>query len=465
MIRFLFVTILSLSAFVGVKAVHTDNDSISEKRLLAIAYRSRLGIECEVNLKKAAAIYGRLAAKGNARAMTELGKMYLTGDGIEKDTKRAARLFGAAAKQGNTNAMCELARMYQTGAAGTANLHKAFALYLKAARLGSAQGLYGAGYMMYKGHGVRQNYKAAVKFLEKGAAMGHSGCELLLGSYYANDFDGEGDMEKAQQHYNRASRHGNSWTVDVTKYNVLDSIMARKSRKGKWKHVRKGVIPQRGMRRHTGNATPSVICGKWSGTAYTYDWSRQVVTGEQDMSLEVENIGDSVRMSYFVGDSLCSSWTAVYLDDKYDSKKVNAEHNPYSWTVIASRFEKKDDVLFAELKTLNLNSRELRRPVMAVLKRDGDNGAMSADDTFKFVRVSAKGSVLSFVIDAETDMDVELSIGSARGYDYRNLGSRKLTSGRNIFTIDALSLQSGVYAVSVSHKDERHSKTVTVRRQ
>ena len=46
--------------------------------------------------------------------------------------------------------------------------------------------------------------------------------------------------------------------------------MARKNRKGKWKHVRKGVIPQRGMRRHTGNATPSVIWGKWSGTAYTY---------------------------------------------------------------------------------------------------------------------------------------------------------------------------------------------------
>ena len=65
-------------------------------------------------------------------------------------------------------------------------------------------------------------------YLRKGSEKGHSGCDFLLGSYYANGMNGTPNYEKAQKHYNMAVKRGHNWTIDLTQYNTLDSIKIKK---------------------------------------------------------------------------------------------------------------------------------------------------------------------------------------------------------------------------------------------
>ena len=53
-----------------------------------------------------------LAAQGNADAQLLLGRMYLMGQGVSKDTGQAAKWFKASAEQGNTDAQFMLGSMY-----------------------------------------------------------------------------------------------------------------------------------------------------------------------------------------------------------------------------------------------------------------------------------------------------------------------------------------------------------------
>ena len=58
----------------------------------------------------------RLAAeRGNAFAQTQLGRIYQSGEGVERDCEEAARWFSLAADQGSPAARFALGRMYLTG--------------------------------------------------------------------------------------------------------------------------------------------------------------------------------------------------------------------------------------------------------------------------------------------------------------------------------------------------------------
>jgi hypothetical protein len=60
--------------------------------------------------------YFRLAAEqGNARAQTDLGRMYLYGRGVPQDDVEAVRWFRLAADQGDFDGQYELALIYQAG--------------------------------------------------------------------------------------------------------------------------------------------------------------------------------------------------------------------------------------------------------------------------------------------------------------------------------------------------------------
>ncbi|MCM1148441.1 MAG: sel1 repeat family protein [Clostridium sp.] len=143
----------------------------SERQLLIMARQYRLGIMREANPEKAVRIYRYLAAKNNAKAMNELGKCCLNGDGIRKNARAAAVLFMKAAKLGSREAKCNLALIWQKGLHGVADYQRAYALYREVADSGSVQGLYGAGYLMYKGLGVKQDYAGAVRLLEQGGGL------------------------------------------------------------------------------------------------------------------------------------------------------------------------------------------------------------------------------------------------------------------------------------------------------
>lgn len=446
-------------------APSSDSD-IADKKLLALARQYQYGIMREVNPKKAVTIYYHLARRNNAKAINLLGKCYLNGDGVEKNTEIAQRLFSKAAKLGNVNAKCNLALIYQKGLNGKINYRKAYRLYKEAADAGSAQGMYGAGYLQYKGFGTEQNYAEAVKMLKKGAAKKHPGCDMLLASYYANGYDQEQDIDKAEKYYRNASRHGNSWTVDVTKRGLLDSIAKRRARKGSWKHVRNKELTEQGMPKLSSTMGTDGICGRWKGTAYTYDWSRKVILSEQDIMLDVECFDDSIHVNYYVGDSLSTAYSAIMRNTGFQSKKLTDEQKEYSWTVTNTKFGMKNGKLLAEFKAFNFENSSFRNPLFAVLSREGENIIASSDtiSTFSIEHISCNTNHLSVNISALEEMDVDVKVASNYGMAEENLGKRHLIKGHNKLTFPALSLEkAAVYIVNVSRKDERHSKTVTVR--
>ncbi len=134
-------------------------DSIETGKLMKMAAVYKYGINHSVNPTKAAKIYAYLVTKrGDTKAMYQLGKMFLTGDGVERNYEVAYNLFSRSAKEGYTKSFNKMALMHQKGMGRPVNVRNAFILYKRAADAGNVQGCYGVGYLLYKGLGVRQNY-------------------------------------------------------------------------------------------------------------------------------------------------------------------------------------------------------------------------------------------------------------------------------------------------------------------
>jgi len=458
----LLLLLLGITFLLRIEASTVPMDSLSDKQLLNAAKKYQHGIMCDPNPQKAAQIYRELSQKGNIKAMHRLGKMYLSGDGVKQDYQKAFRLINKAAKQGDASARCDLALMYQRGLGVRMNLRAAYTLYKMAADSGSAQGYYGAGYLLYKGHGVKQNYKKAVEYLEKSERLKHPGASFLLASYYANGYDGEPDFDKAREKYNRASRNGNSWTVDVTKHSLLDSIKKRQSRKGKWKHVREKVINEGGMRKVVNNLAPETLQGTLAGTVYTYDWSKKTIVDEEEVRLEIENYGDSIAMKYYTGDSLVTEYSPEYDGKRYFSKKDKTYQMEFPWVMTSSKFEKEKDVIFAEIRSYSRKTRSFRKPMLAVLHNIGTGNNIFDNSTFNIETANYRRGGLNIELRATGEQDLRVSVSSVSGLITKDLGIHHVLNGNTTIAVPA-TLGKGVYVVSVSNRSERHSKVITVR--
>ena len=434
----------------------------SDKQLLILARQYKYGIIREANPNKAVKIYNYLARKNNTDAIDELGKCYLHGDGVEKNVALAQKLFLKAAKLGNLNAICNLALLYQKGFNGIINYKKAYTLYKMAAKAGSVQGIYGAGYLLYKGLGVTQDYAKAVNLLERGAEKGHSGCCLLLASYYANGYDNGQDIDKANKYWRKASRNGNSWTVDVTKIGLTDSIKKRMNHKGNWTHVKNRVLSEEKMPEIKSSTNANEIEGSWKGKAYRYDWSRKNIMTEQDIMMNIKCNDDSVHIDYYAADSLVTAYSTVRKGSKYISKKITDEQKSFSWTVTQTLFEAKGDYLYVDLKVLNLESMSVSRPLFAILTRNSNEGA-SQTTTFDITSIKYKSGEISVNINASKAMDVDITVTTISGLVRLPTTHKELRLGHNTLTIP-ISFNNGDVAgiVSVIHKNERHSKAITV---
>lgn len=437
------------------------DSALTDKKLLGIARQYHYGIVREADPKKAARIYTMLAQKGNAQAMNELGKMYLSGDGVKRDSKIAFGLFKKASSLGNKNAKCNLALMYQKGQNGVIDFKKAYKLYKQAADSGSVRGMYGAGYLQYKGLGVAQNYEAATNMLEKGAEKNHPGCDFLLASYYANGFGGKVDMEKAEKHYRRASKKGNSWTVDVTKHNLLDSIQKRHERKGKWKHVKENIIPQNRMKKIKETIDANEIEGEWHGKVYTYDWSCKTIIGEQDVIYCVKCNGDMVDMTYSIGDSIIIPFHATKKRGKYMSSFKQSAFDDVPWIITSASFEKNGKYLFANFNSFNLQNMGVRKPMFAVFEKKYSS-TLSEKSTFEITKTEVKNNSICITIESDEDKVIDMTLNEMYGSVTKKIGAKKISKGNNKITINTFNINEGIYVVNVLCKDERHSSVITV---
>ncbi len=121
------------------------------------------------------------AQENNAQSMVKLGRLYLSGVGVDLDEKEAYQWFEKASNLNNAEAKTYLAYMYANGIGVKEDPKKALDIYLKASELGDATASYTLGVIYKKGLCDEEiDMKKAQEFFEKAAKLNHPGAQYEL---------------------------------------------------------------------------------------------------------------------------------------------------------------------------------------------------------------------------------------------------------------------------------------------
>ena len=161
-----------------------------------------------------------ILAKWDPAAQTNIGEMYLRGEGVERnrevaiywfrraagrdfpeaqyrlgraylndDNEEAVRWFNSAIEHGHVQAMNSLATLYEQGQGVPQDLGEAFRLRLRAAEMGNPVAQAMLGTMYADGKGVPRNDAEAAKWYRQSAERGYYFAQSRLGAMYR---DGRG---------------------------------------------------------------------------------------------------------------------------------------------------------------------------------------------------------------------------------------------------------------------------------
>ena len=163
----------------------------------------------EQDEEKAFKYYSIAAEKEDKIALNNLGSLYFSGIGVEKDIKTAAELFERAAELGNNEAAVNLAFVYLTtiknpDATLRSNIVR---LFNQAATGGNITAQYMMGMIYYHGYGISQNYERAFRFLQKAASQ-YDEAQYQLALRYMNAEGTPRNYKKAVDNLVKAANQG-----------------------------------------------------------------------------------------------------------------------------------------------------------------------------------------------------------------------------------------------------------------
>ncbi len=146
----------------------------------------------------------------NEKAQYELGLLYMTGRGTDKNQSKALQYFAEAAQKGHTKAQYELAECYYYAKGVAKDEKKAFAWYKKAAEAGHADAQLQAGYMCEMGLGTIKNNNQAFAWYQKSAFQGNAIAQCNLGLCYEVGRGIAVNYQMAYDWYYKAAGNDNS---------------------------------------------------------------------------------------------------------------------------------------------------------------------------------------------------------------------------------------------------------------
>jgi uncharacterized protein len=152
-------------------------------------------------IPEAIGVWRKAADKGSTSAMVELGVLYATGAGADKDNDQARKLFERAAAAGNPRGVTNLAALSGGASADPARARE---LLAKSAET-NAEAQYQLGLMMADGTGGPQDDSGARRLFEKAAAQNHPGALERMGAFTQEGRGGPKDASAAKAYYERAS--------------------------------------------------------------------------------------------------------------------------------------------------------------------------------------------------------------------------------------------------------------------
>lgn len=154
--------------------------------------------------QKAIADLKEVAYAGNVNAQVQLGVIYLTGDGVNKDDAEALKWLRKAADQDNALAERYLAEMYFKGRGVPADNMEAAKWLRLAADQGDPDSEHNLAVLYEQGLGVPHNVKEAANWMRKAAEQNFAAGQQGMGALYEN---GEGvpeDPVEAAKWYQKA---------------------------------------------------------------------------------------------------------------------------------------------------------------------------------------------------------------------------------------------------------------------
>jgi TPR repeat protein len=175
--------------------------------MLGELYHTGQGIKPDP--KRAFEWYRLGADRGDREAEFALGLMYLNGTGVTADLARARALFEASAKQDQPTALFNLAMLAIDGRGGRPDIGRARDLLHRSAQLGNAEAAYAYAQMLEADNGP-SNDKDVTNWLGLAANAGHVAAEVEYGIRLAKGIGTKPDIDMAVLYLNRAAWAGNA---------------------------------------------------------------------------------------------------------------------------------------------------------------------------------------------------------------------------------------------------------------
>lgn len=182
-----------------------QNDNVGLNNLGSLYYS---GIGVARNTAKAAILFEKAAALGNAEAAVNLGFILISGNGVEKNPAEAMNLFEKASSADNVPARFMYGYALYTGKLRAQNFATAAPLIRKAADAGFDEAQYVVALMYINGLGFPQHYGNAVKYLRRAAEQGNVEAMTTLGDIYARGEKYKKDVYLAHIFFNLAAVRG-----------------------------------------------------------------------------------------------------------------------------------------------------------------------------------------------------------------------------------------------------------------
>lgn len=122
------------------------------------------------------------AARGQSRAICELGSRYFFGEGVELDLRRGADLYRQAAELGNLDAAYNLATCYLDGHGVIQSVQEAVGWFRRAAEAGDPFAALRLGELYSEGRHVQREISVAERYFMLAHSLGHQDARKKLRS-------------------------------------------------------------------------------------------------------------------------------------------------------------------------------------------------------------------------------------------------------------------------------------------
>jgi TPR repeat protein len=184
---------------------------------VGLMYASGDGVEKDES--KALSWFQRASDSGDVLANTCLAECYLHGNGTPKDEAKAVALLQKSVAQGDLRAMDHLGTCYEKGTGIKTNFEEAARLYKLASDGGNFDSLGNLGVMYIKGEGVPKEARTAVDLFQRGANKESSLCMYFLGQCYEGGVGVEMNKLQAASWYSKSAEKGNPNAIDWCRRN------------------------------------------------------------------------------------------------------------------------------------------------------------------------------------------------------------------------------------------------------